>query len=53
LVRNIREAGKHKRESLYYMGKELTIPFKVVEKFQISDKNLQKLQVKYKSLKII
>jgi len=53
LVRNIREAGKHKRESLYYMGKELTIPFEVVEKYQISNKNLNELQVKYKNLQII
>jgi hypothetical protein len=53
LVRNIRVDGKTKRQSLYYMGKELTIPYSIIEKLDISDKNIENLLVKHPSLNII
>jgi hypothetical protein len=52
LVRNIRVDGKVKRQTLYYMGKELTIPYEIIEKHHISDDNIDVLQAKYFKLKI-
>ena len=51
-MQNIRKDGKHKRELLYYMGKQLYIPTDIIHKFEISSANIQRLIQKYKSLKI-
>jgi hypothetical protein len=50
LVKNVRINWKHKRVLLFYMGIDLIIPKKIIQKYKITSHNINNIKKKYPTL---